>query len=67
MRTPAGERLKVPHLGWSPVRQAQPHPLWQGIGDLTRFYFAHSYYPAPADSGSSRVVPNYPTPFTCVN
>jgi hypothetical protein len=26
-----GERLKVPHMGWSPVRQARPHPLWAGI------------------------------------
>ena len=26
-----GERLKVPHMGWSPVRQARAHPLWEGI------------------------------------
>ena len=65
MRTPAGERLKVPHMGWSPVRQAQPHPLWQGISDMTRFYFAHSYYPAPADSAIITGSADYPTPFTC--
>src|SRR5213075_1721060 len=51
MRTAAGGRLKVPHMGWSPVRQTQPHPLWTDIADMTRFYFAHSYYPAPADAG----------------
>ena len=39
-----GERLKVPHMGWNEVRQVRPHPLWQGIPDLTRFYFVHSYY-----------------------
>lgn len=39
-----GERLKVPHMGWNEVRQVREHPLWQGIDDLTRFYFVHSYY-----------------------
>ena len=26
-----GERLKVPHMGWSRVEQSQAHPLWNGI------------------------------------
>jgi glutamine amidotransferase len=39
-----GARLKVPHMGWNEVRQVRAHPLWQGIPDLTRFYFVHSYY-----------------------
>jgi len=39
-----GLRLKVPHMGWSRVRQQRPHPLWQGIADDSRFYFVHSYY-----------------------
>jgi glutamine amidotransferase len=39
-----GERLKVPHMGWNEVRQECAHPLWNGIPDLTRFYFVHSYY-----------------------
>ena len=40
----AGERLKVPHMGWNEVCQTRAHPLWQGIPDRTRFYFVHSYY-----------------------
>jgi glutamine amidotransferase len=44
----AGARLKVPHMGWNEVRQAEPHPLWDGIADGTRFYFVHSYYVEPA-------------------
>ena len=44
-----GERLKVPHMGWNEVRQKREHPLWQGIPDLSRFYFVHSYYARPAD------------------
>lgn len=42
--------LKVPHMGWNQVRQSQQHPLWQGIGDNSRFYFVHSYYVDPAQS-----------------
>ena len=54
MALPTGERLKVPHMGWSPVRQARPHPLWAGIADGARFYFAHSYYPVPGRPGADR-------------
>ena len=65
MVTPAGERLKVPHMGWSPVRQTRPHPLWAGIDDGTRFYFAHSYHPVPEDAGITVGTAAYPAPFTC--
>ena len=40
----SGERLKVPHMGWNEVKQVTAHPLWQGIDDMSRFYFVHSYY-----------------------
>ena len=39
-----GDRLKVPHMGWNQVRQMQPHPMWAGIPDFSRFYFVHSYH-----------------------
>ena len=65
MMTAAGERLKVPHMGWSPVRQVAAHPLWHGIADGTRFYFAHSYYPAPAAPAMTAGTADYPAPFTC--
>ncbi|MBK1735362.1 imidazole glycerol phosphate synthase subunit HisH [Halorhodospira abdelmalekii] len=48
-RDDQGRRLKVPHMGWSRVRQQQSHPLWAGIEDGTWFYFVHSYY-AVADT-----------------
>lgn len=38
-----GNRLKVPHMGWSRVHQRRPHPLWAGIEQDARFYFVHSY------------------------
>ncbi|MEH6472848.1 MAG: imidazole glycerol phosphate synthase subunit HisH, partial [Halopseudomonas sp.] len=39
-----GDHLKVPHMGWNQVWQQQPHPLWNGIEDGSRFYFVHSYH-----------------------
>jgi glutamine amidotransferase len=45
------EGLKVPHMGWNQVRQVTAHPLFDGIPDMTNFYFVHSYYAAPEDRG----------------
>lgn len=41
---PADSRLKIPHMGWSGVRAARPHPLFTGLDDEARFYFVHSYH-----------------------
>jgi len=60
-----GERLKVPHMGWSPVHQQRAHPLWKGIEQDTRFYFAHSFHPVPDDPSLTAASSDYPTPFTC--
>ena len=57
--------LKVPHMGWNEVAQAQPHPLWGGIADGSRFYFVHSYYPAPRGPNLSAATAVYGRPFTC--
>jgi len=57
--------LKVPHMGWNEVRQARPHPLWSGIPSGERFYFVHSYYPAPADAGLVAATCDYGVAFTC--
>ena len=43
-----GSRFKVPQMGWNRVRQASPHPLWNGIEDNSYFYFVHSYYAQPS-------------------
>ncbi|HTN48618.1 MAG TPA: imidazole glycerol phosphate synthase subunit HisH [Burkholderiaceae bacterium] len=65
MRRPDGSRLKVPHMGWNRVRQTQQHPLWQGINDVSWFYFVHSYYVVPSDELLSAGVADYGGPFTC--
>jgi glutamine amidotransferase len=57
--------LEIPHMGWNEVIQERPHPLWQGIPDRSRFYFVHSYYPAPADRSLVAATCVYGAPFTC--
>jgi len=61
----AAEGRKLPHMGWNRVQQRLAHPLWRGIEDGSRFYFAHSYFPVPADSGIIAGETCYPLPFTC--
>jgi len=65
MTSPTGDKLKVPHMGWSPVRKTHGHPLWAGIPDGSRFYFAHSFHPVPADPALTAATTEYPSPFTC--
>ncbi|HWM64836.1 MAG TPA: imidazole glycerol phosphate synthase subunit HisH [Solirubrobacterales bacterium] len=40
--------LKVPHIGWSPVRWERDSKLTEGIESETPFYFVHSFAPATA-------------------
>src|SRR5215213_2343817 len=39
--------LKVPHIGWSPVRWERGSRLVEGIDTETPFYFVHSFVPKP--------------------
>jgi glutamine amidotransferase len=41
--------LKVPHIGWSPVRWEKESRLAEGIESETPFYFVHSFAPSPSD------------------
>jgi len=58
-----GTRLKVPHMGWSPVRREAAahaaHPMWDGIEEHTRFYFAHSYFCVPDEPGCIAAYSDY--------
>lgn len=40
--------LKVPHIGWEPVRWERESELADGIADQTPFYFVHGFTPRPA-------------------
>ena len=67
MRDAAGGKLKVPHMGWNQVyQQRHEHPLWSGIDSGERFYYVHSYYVEPAESGLVAGVSEYPARFTSV-
>jgi glutamine amidotransferase len=41
------EGLKVPHIGWAPVRWERESRLTDGIPSETPFYFVHSFAPRP--------------------
>ena len=43
------EGLKVPHIGWEPVRWERESRLTDGIPSETPFYFVHSFAPWPLD------------------
>lgn len=46
---PAGEDLRVPHIGWNEVFVVRESPLLLGIDQQSCFYFAHSYHLVPSD------------------
>ncbi len=39
--------LKIPHIGWSPVRWEKESRLTEGIESGTPFYLVHSFAPGP--------------------
>jgi imidazole glycerol-phosphate synthase subunit HisH len=41
--------LKVPHIGWAPVRWERESRLVEGIPSETPFYFVHSFAPQPGE------------------
>ncbi len=57
--------LKVPHIGWEPVRWERECELTAGIGDATPFYFVHSFAPRPADSADVLGTAEHGERFTC--
>lgn len=69
MKDSNGNKLKVPHMGWNQVyqtknSQSQPHVLWQGIADGSRFYYVHSYYVQPENESLTSGFSEYPHRFT---
>ena len=43
--------LVVPHVGWNRIEQTRKHPLFAEVANGSFFYFVHSYYCEPLDSG----------------
>ncbi len=56
--------LKIPHIGWSPVRWERGSRLTEGIESKTPFYFVHSFAPRPR-RGDLLGTAAYGTRFAC--
>ena len=61
----AADGLKVPHIGWSPVRWERRAPVIEGLGDEPPFYFVHSYTPVPAEQTDVLGTAAYGERFAC--
>jgi len=57
--------LKVPHIGWEPVRWQHPSALAEGIDSETPFYFVHSLAPVPAQDEDVLGTAAYGVRFAC--
>jgi glutamine amidotransferase len=61
----AADRLKVPHIGWSPVRWQRESALTDGIDSETPFYFVHTFTPRPANPDDVLGTAAYGERFAC--
>jgi glutamine amidotransferase len=57
--------LKIPHIGWSPIRWKKESALTEGLADEEPFYFVHSLAPVPADDSDLLGTAAYGEPFAC--
>lgn len=53
------EQVKVPHMGWNQVIIKKETPVLDSIPDNSYFYFVHSYYPVPENSGVIATITQY--------
>jgi glutamine amidotransferase len=65
VRFPEGG-LKVPHMGWNTVKIERRPPAFDGIPDESYFYFVHSFYVAPEESGIVAGTTEYGSRFTAM-
>lgn len=57
--TVAGEKLKVPQMGWNQLSFKRRPPAFKGIDDGSNVYFVHSYYVKPDDSSVIATTTDY--------
>lgn len=50
VRIPAGDGLKIPHMGWNSLCMQKNSRLLHGLPKAPFVYFVHSYYMQPADT-----------------
>jgi imidazole glycerol-phosphate synthase subunit HisH len=56
---------RLPHMGWNEVRAVQESDLMDGISDIERFYFLHSYCFVPADKSQVILEVSHGEQFCC--
>jgi imidazole glycerol-phosphate synthase subunit HisH len=61
----SADGLKVPHIGWSPVRWERRSRLIDGLEGETPFYFVHSFTPRPDRSDDVLGTAAYGERFAC--
>ena len=47
--------MKIPHMGWNSVHlqsEEAQHPMLDGVGQDSYFYFVHSYYAQPLEASA---------------
>ena len=57
--------LKVPHMGWEPVRWERESELTEGLASEVPFYFVHSFTPRPRDPADVLGTAQYGERFAC--
>ena len=57
--------LKVPHMGWEPVRWERGSDLVSGLESGTQFYFVHSFAVRPAESHDALGTAEWGERFVC--
>jgi imidazole glycerol-phosphate synthase subunit HisH len=57
--------LKVPHIGWEPVRLEAESELMDGIDDGTPFYFVHGLAPRPRQADDVLATAEHGERFVC--
>lgn len=57
--TVAGDKLKVPQMGWNQLSFKHRPPVFDGVEDGSNVYFVHSYYVRPDDGGVVATTTDY--------
>lgn len=57
--------LKLPHIGWEPMRIERESELVAGIADGTPFYFVHGYAPRPTEPNDVIATAEHGERFVC--
>ncbi|MCL5674184.1 MAG: imidazole glycerol phosphate synthase subunit HisH [Candidatus Omnitrophica bacterium] len=66
LRFSGNSGLSIPHMGWNTVLMKKQSKIFKDIPARSFFYFAHSYYPVPADRDIIIGVTGYGVKFASV-